>query len=410
MVDPKLFSALTDDIYGAVLDKSRWLDVLRQTTQFVGAQAGVLLWRSEVSGAADPVYCSFGIEPRYAESYVERYAELDPVMVAMLSRETGDVASATELIPRSAFVESRFYKDWAQPQGWAESVQANLDKSPTSFVYLSLWRNGTSGSVDRPMMDRLRLLASHLRRAVLVRKFVDRHAAEAATLGDTLDGIGSGLLFVNADAHILEANANGRAMLEQGTLVRAHGGRLVPTDRDAEQGLTEIICRFASGNAASSVRPASLLLSARAGEPFVAHVLPLIEGMRRRTRSVYTAVAAVFIQKASFNLPSSREIIAKSYKLTPAELRVLFAIVQVGGVPKVSEAMGISVATVKTHLRRLFAKTGTDRQADLVKLVAGYANPLLVSCVPPLSSALPESLSRKAIVSIADLSEAALQE
>jgi DNA-binding CsgD family transcriptional regulator len=139
-------------------------------------------------------------------------------------------------------------------------------------------------------------------------------------------------------------------------------------------------------------------------------VLPLIEGMRRRTRSVYTAVAAVFIQKASFNLPSSREIIAKSYKLTPAELRVLFAIVQVGGVPKVSEAMGISVATVKTHLRRLFAKTGTDRQADLVKLVAGYANPLLVSCVPPLSSALPESLSRKAIVSIADLSEAALQE
>jgi hypothetical protein len=55
--------------------------------------------------------------------------------------------------------------------------------------------------------------------------------------------------------------------------------------------------------------------------------------------------------------------------------------------------MGISVSTVKTHLRRLFAKTGTDRQADLVKLVAGYANPLFVSSVPP-SSALPGSLSR----------------
>jgi DNA-binding CsgD family transcriptional regulator len=152
-----------------------------------------------------------------------------------------------------------------------------------------------------------------------------------------------------------------------------------------------------------------VLLSARAGEPFVAHVLPLIEGPRRRTGSAYTAVAAVFVQKASFDLPSSREVIARSYKLTPTELRVLFAIVQVGGVPKVSEAMGISVATVKTHLRRLFAKTGTDRQADLVKLVAAYANPLLVSCVP-LSSALPASLNRKAIVSTADLSESALQE
>jgi DNA-binding CsgD family transcriptional regulator len=49
----------------------------------------------------------------------------------------------------------------------------------------------------------------------------------------------------------------------------------------------------------------------------------------------------------------------------------------VGGVPEVAEAMGISGSTVKTHLRRLFAKTGTDRQADLVKLVAAYANPLI---------------------------------
>lgn len=44
---------------------------------------------------------------------------------------------------------------------------------------------------------------------------------------------------------------------------------------------------------------------------------------------------------------------------------------------RVAEAMGVAPSTVKTHLRRLFVKTGTDRQADLVKLVAGYTNPLL---------------------------------
>jgi DNA-binding CsgD family transcriptional regulator len=408
MVDPKLISALTNDIYGAILDKSRWLDVLRQATQFVGAQAGVLFWRSEVSGAADPVCYSFGIESRYAESYMECYAKLDPLMLAMSSREMGDVASATDLVPHNVFVESRFYKDWVIPQGWVRSVHVNLAESPTSFVYLSFWSDGAGGSEGWPAMDRLHLLASHLRRAVLVRELVDRHAAEAATLGDTLDGIGPGIFFVNADAHILEANANGRAMLEQGTLVRAHGGRLVPADRDAEQDLAEIFCRFESGNPTSIVQP-SVLLSARAGEPFVAHVLPLIEGTRRRTGNAYTAVAAVFVQKASFDLPSSREVIAKSYKLTPTEMRVLLAIVEVGGVPKVSEAMGISASTVKTHLRRLFAKTGTDRQADLVKLVAAYATPILVSSVLR-SSTLLEGLSRKAIVSIGNLPEVAVQE
>jgi DNA-binding CsgD family transcriptional regulator len=56
---------------------------------------------------------------------------------------------------------------------------------------------------------------------------------------------------------------------------------------------------------------------------------------------------------------------------------VLLAIVQVGGVPEVAEALGIAETTVKTHLGRLFQKTGADRQADLVKLVAGFANRLV---------------------------------
>jgi DNA-binding CsgD family transcriptional regulator len=58
------------------------------------------------------------------------------------------------------------------------------------------------------------------------------------------------------------------------------------------------------------------------------------------------------------------------------EMRVLLAIVEVGGVPEVADALGIAETTVKTHLGRLYQKTGAIRQADLVKLVAGFANPL----------------------------------
>jgi DNA-binding CsgD family transcriptional regulator len=64
------------------------------------------------------------------------------------------------------------------------------------------------------------------------------------------------------------------------------------------------------------------------------------------------------------------------FELTPAELRVLLAIVEVGGVPETSAALGVAETTVKTHLHRVFAKTGTRRQADLVKLAAGFSSPL----------------------------------
>ena len=59
--------------------------------------------------------------------------------------------------------------------------------------------------------------------------------------------------------------------------------------------------------------------------------------------------------------------------LTQAELRVLLSIVEIGGVAEVAEVLGIARTTVKTHLRHVFEKTNTSRQADLVKLVAGYS-------------------------------------
>jgi DNA-binding CsgD family transcriptional regulator len=84
----------------------------------------------------------------------------------------------------------------------------------------------------------------------------------------------------------------------------------------------------------------------------------------------------VFVRKAALDLPSPPEAVAGQFKLTPAEVRVLFAVVEIGGVPEVAPVLGISEQTVKTHLHRIYEKTATRRQADLVKLVASYAGTL----------------------------------
>lgn len=88
-------------------------------------------------------------------------------------------------------------------------------------------------------------------------------------------------------------------------------------------------------------------------------------------------MAAIFVHKAELATPSLPEIVARSFKLTPGELRVLLAVTEAGSVPETAQALGVAETTVKTHLHRIFAKTGTRRQADLVKLVAGFANPIV---------------------------------
>jgi DNA-binding CsgD family transcriptional regulator len=66
------------------------------------------------------------------------------------------------------------------------------------------------------------------------------------------------------------------------------------------------------------------------------------------------------------------EVMAERYSLTTSEVRVLKAVLKVNnGVRAMAELLGLSQATVKTHLHNLFRKTGTSRQSDLVKRVVG---------------------------------------
>jgi DNA-binding CsgD family transcriptional regulator len=149
---------------------------------------------------------------------------------------------------------------------------------------------------------------------------------------------------------------------------------VVARDGQANQTLRDVIAA-ADDEADTGARSASVPLIAFDGGRHVAHVLPLA-GARRRAGIAYASVAAVLVRRAVLESPSPPDVISNAYNLTPTELRVLMAIVEVGGVPEVAGALGIAETTVKTHLSRVFQKTGAVRQADLVKLVAGFASPV----------------------------------
>ena len=100
------------------------------------------------------------------------------------------------------------------------------------------------------------------------------------------------------------------------------------------------------------------------------HVLPLTSG-RRQQATYRSAVAAVFIRKTAPNALSPLDGTAKRYKLSAGEVRVFDAVLKVNGVKAIAALLGLSQSTVKTHLQKVFQKTGTKRQSELVKLIAG---------------------------------------
>jgi DNA-binding CsgD family transcriptional regulator len=221
------------------------------------------------------------------------------------------------------------------------------------------------------------LLLPHLRRAVAIARIVDLHKIEAAMLADVVDTIAAGVFLVSDEGAIVRANSSAQRMLDARDVVRDDRGRLTATSAEARVPLHDAIA--GAGHVDLNVRGKRFAvgLVSNEGTRYVAHVLPLTAGARREARLRYAATAAVFVHEAAADGVAPLEAISQHFKLTAAELRVLAAIVDVGGVADVAAMLGVSETTVKTHLRHLFEKTDTHRQADLVKLVASYSAPLV---------------------------------
>lgn len=373
--ETEIFSDLIGDVYDAALDANLWPAVVESIARYVPGSF-VNLFSQDATRKTAQAFYTYGIDQKYLDLYFQKYVHINPMFPGMLFFEPGRVLTENDIMPKSEFVETRFFKEWLLPQGFVDSMASVLEKSATSVAGIAVGRRERDGYVDDEALRRMALLIPHVRRAVLIGKVIDLHKVEAAALADALDGLAAAMFLVDASGRIVHSNASGLAMLADGSAIRGTGGKLAAADDAADRLLRDIFLYAASGDTAVGAKGIAVPLTAGDGARWVAHVLPLTSGARRRAGTAYSAVAAVFVRKAAFDLSHPLEALASAYKFTPAEMRVLMAIIQIGGVPEVAPVLGVSEATVKTHLQRIFAKTETSRQADLVKLVAGYMSPL----------------------------------
>lgn len=62
-------------------------------------------------------------------------------------------------------------------------------------------------------------------------------------------------------------------------------------------------------------------------------------------------------------------LLQQQYALTSAEARVAAEIMRGDGLPACARRLGVGLSTVRSHLKHIFDKTGTRRQAELVRLL-----------------------------------------
>jgi DNA-binding CsgD family transcriptional regulator len=372
----ELLSDLIGQVYDAALDPSLWSSVLEATAEFVRGPAAALVSQN-ASDHSGGFFFSWGDDPYYSKLHFEKYIKIHPVLAQMTLVPPGDIFTIGDLMPTEEFHASRYYKEWAKPQGYYDATSVMLEKSGTALAHLTVVRHIDDGPVDDQARRRMALIGPHFRRAVAIGKVIKLQKVEADNLTETLDRLTAAVVLVTATGRIVFANAAAKRMFAEGRVLRGTRDMLTASDPQANRFLREIFASTQGGDGAVGIKGIAVPLSAAHEERWLAHVLPLTSGARQHVEVGLNSAAAVFVRKAELDLPSPAELMTRLYKLTPSELRVLHAVVEVGGVSAVAETLGLSEATVKTHLQHLFEKTGTSRQADLVKLVAAHASPFI---------------------------------
>jgi DNA-binding CsgD family transcriptional regulator len=245
-------------------------------------------------------------------------------------------------------------------------------QTPDRFAGLGFARNVLQGPFTDREIEIGGLLLPHVKRAVTISNVLDARTIEQARMAEALDALQCGVVLTDASGTILHANRSAEEMLRHGTPIRGNGRILGARAALATKELFAAIKLTAQDEAKIGKTGLAVRLTEPDEPPRFAHVLPM-NGSELRTRLQPAAVAAVFIAK-----PEGEEdgaALAAAFGLTPAETQVLASLMAGRTRAETAAHLGISLATTKTHLIKIFAKTGVTRQAELMRLVSRVMPP-----------------------------------
>ena len=189
-----------------------------------------------------------------------------------------------------------------------------------------------------------------------------------------LDELTAALFLLSPDGRPLYANLCGKAMLAKGWPVRCTNERLRGIDRasseELQRGLKAVSATGDDG--IDAVKHYELCLAHSPEKK------PSAVGYLRRLPGAHApgSPIAFFVTQESPGTVSAPIPLAACFGLSAAETRVFSQLLRLQTPARVATQLGISIYTVKSHMRRIFQKTGTSRQAELLCLLQCFRLPL----------------------------------
>ena len=404
-----LLLSIVYSLYRTLREKDRWPAILQQIQELLSAQTCSLSLHDFGSREGTIAVHSGCFDEHHLALYDQIFCRIDP----WLSREehyrtAGASWIGDELVPQAQLVTTRFYREWMRPQGLMHHCTGILFRENSHMVHLTSYRSGREEPFDRSTLYPLQRLLPHIRQTLeLQEMFIQVQSHQSHSFDELVRRLGATTIILDAERRLLAASEQAEQMLESGGPLRLSQGRIeADTSELTEklQALCDAAILTAEGEGTSAggtipfgeyqdpsavikvtpLPPDSIpgqtqpavyvtindrpLPAKRVGkEP--RRWLPLLLNTSDEEQAGPDSASGSAPAEPPNAAESNDEKLRRLYNLTRSEAKLAEMLASGHALPSAARQLGIGLNTVRTHLQRIYSKTDTHHQSDLVALL-----------------------------------------
>ena len=362
---------LIDRIYESAMQPKAWSEVLAGMSEWFGGSP--VLGELYIPHGEEP-YASVGLQEEFHATFMRDWFQYVPWKSEFDSHFTDRFRPFSETLPDVDLETNDFFLRWMKPQGlapiWPITITITLDLEVVRMVGgIMVFRRKGEGPFPEEDVRATEVLLPHFHRAMRLRIALDAGKSARVPLAEVLDRLPLGLLVLDRKGNVVMENESASQILALGdgisigaTGVAARDPHENKTLRDAFERAMNPTLEL-SGDATVFVQVTRPSMK----PPYEVMVAPLAFATAGSI-SEAAAIAFFISDPEAEHVPASKAL-EEIYALTPAESEIARLLARGLSIDEIADDRNISVNTARSHLKRIYSKTGTSRQSELLALV-----------------------------------------
>jgi len=358
-------SAAVSLVYRAAIEFERWPPALVRMSDLLGGTMAALVKGDRTDGVVSTL--AVRSYPGAREEYARDYHAHNIAWQRMAHLPPGASVVDRELFPREVARRNVCYGEFLKRLDVHSLLTAILVKDGSFSAVATFGRSGRAGEWESSHCEIMRLMAPHLQLAAEVGQRLAGISRTSA--GPALDAVADAMIILDSDGRLVFSNAAAEALLHSADGISVRHSKLCASFAADTVALQAAIVGATTARTLGRAGRTLTLRRPSLKRPLTVVVAPL--EVEAAWFLAHSPAAIVFVndpeQSAIMPLPDQ---LRAAFGLTRTEALVAARIFRGEGLRPAADALGIGATTARTHLQRIFDKTGTRKQAELVRIIA----------------------------------------